>query len=330
MKRLDHYWYSNNLVSLLLRPLSWLYCLVAMIRRHLYGLGVLKAVRLQVPVIVVGNITVGGTGKTPLVIWLADYLRARGWRPGIVTRGYGGKAARYPLMVDADTDAGIAGDEAVLLARRSACPVAVAPCRPNAARLLATRCDIVIADDGLQHYALARDVEIAVIDGNRRFGNNHCLPAGPLRERPVRWDSVDLRVCNGGSVLAGEYAMQLRPGEAHNLANRELRRTIESFASETVHAVAAIGHPARFFEQLRGLGLHVIEHAFADHHCFIDQDFNFDDGRSVLMTEKDAVKCGKLAKSHYWYVPVTAELDAAFGARLSELLEKKSYGPKAA
>lgn len=330
MKRLDHYWYSNNLVSLLLRPLSWLYCLVVMIRRHLYRLGVLKAVKLEVPVIVVGNITAGGTGKTPLVIWLAEFLQARGWKPGIVSRGYGGKMRHYPQAVHPGSDPAQVGDEAVLLARRSACPVAVAPCRPEAARLLAARCDIVIADDGLQHYALARDIEIAVIDGNRRFGNGHCLPAGPLRERPVRWDSVDLRVCNGGSAQAGEFAMQLRSGEARNLAQREIRRTIESFVSETVHAVAAIGHPARFFEQLRGLGLHVIEHAFADHHCFIDRDFNFDDGRSVLMTEKDAVKCGKLAKPHYWYVPVTAEMDAAFGARLSELLEKRSYGPKAA
>ncbi len=330
MKRLDYYWYSNNPVAVLLRPLSWLYGLVAAMRRGLYRAGVLRATRVDVPVIVVGNITVGGTGKTPLVIWLAEYLRSRGWKPGIVSRGYGGKAPHYPLTVHADTDTGLAGDEAVLLARRSACPVTVAPCRLDAARQLAARCDIVIADDGLQHYALARDIEIAVVDGMRRFGNNHCLPAGPLRERPARWETVDLRICNGGRAQAGEFSMALRPGEARNLVDKERRRTMGSFAAETVHAVAAIGNPARFFEQLRLSGLQVIEHAFPDHHRYTAQDFNFDDGRSVLMTEKDAVKCGQLAKPHYWYVPVTAELDPAFGARLSELLEERTYGSKAA
>ena len=330
MNSVDHYWYSNNPVSLLLRPLSWLYCLVVIVRRWLYQRGILKVVKFDIPVIVVGNITVGGTGKTPLVIWLADYLRSCGWRPGIVTRGYGGQAAHYPLRVDADTDAGIAGDEAVLLARRSGCPVVVAPRRPDAVRLLASNCDIVLADDGLQHYALARDIEIAVIDGMRRFGNNHCLPAGPLRERLVRWSSVDLRVCQGGSAQPGEFSMQLRPREVQNLVHQAVSCPIERLTSETVHAVAAIGNPTRFFDQLRGLGLHVVEHPFADHHRFTEQDFHFDDGRSILMTEKDAVKCGKLAQPHYWYLPVTAELDAAFGARLSELLEKKAYGPKAA
>ncbi|MDP1707646.1 MAG: tetraacyldisaccharide 4'-kinase [Gammaproteobacteria bacterium] len=330
MKRLDYYWYSNNPVAVLLLPLSWLYALVVMLRRSLYRAGVLRTIKVGVPVIVVGNITVGGTGKTPLVIWLAEYLRAHGRKPGIVSRGYGGKATHYPLTVHADTDTELAGDEAVLLARRSACPVVVAPYRLDAARQLAASCDVLIADDGLQHYALARDIEIAVVDGMRRFGNNHCLPAGPLRERPARWETVDLRICNGGRARAGEHAMVLQPGDACSLTDKERRRTIASFAAETVHAVAAIGNPVRFFEQLRLSGLRVIEHAFPDHHRYTAQDFNFDDGRNVLMTEKDAVKCGQVAKPHYWYVPVTAELDPAFGARLSEFLEKRVYGSKAA
>lgn len=330
IKRLDHYWYSNNFVSILLLPLAWFYCLVSWVRRRLYKFGVLRVKRIDAVVIVVGNITAGGSGKTPLVIWLADILKSRGWKPGIVSRGYRGKARYYPCAVTADSDVTQVGDEAVLLARRCDCPVVVAPNRVDAAQFLLPACDIVIADDGLQHYALGRDIEIAVVDGVRRFGNGHCLPAGPLREPQARLETVDLRVCNGGTAHPVEFAMRLRPLDACNLAHTAHVRSVESFRNETVHAVAAIGNPARFFNQLRALGLHVIEHAFPDHHHFVEQDIRFGDERSVLMTEKDAVKCSRIATPHHWYLPVVAEIDPAFSAGLFELLERKSHGSKAA
>lgn len=330
MKRLDHYGYSDSFLSFLLLPLAWLYCLCTWARRGLYRSGVLRTTRFAVPVIVVGNITAGGAGKTPLVIWLAEFLRARGWKPGIVSRGYGGKTRHYPQAVHTCSDPAQMGDEAVLLARRCACPVVIAPRRVAAARALPPACDIIIADDGLQHYALGRDIEIAVIDGVRRFGNGHCLPAGPLREPLARLRTVHMKVCNGGVAGKGEFAMRLQPLAARNLLDEARTRGVESFSGETVHAVAAIGNPARFFNQLRALGLDVIEHAFPDHHCFVARDFRFDDGRTVFMTEKDAVKCMPFARSHYWYLPVTAQLDTAFGAGLLELLEKIPHGPKTA
>ncbi|MDO9371280.1 MAG: tetraacyldisaccharide 4'-kinase [Gammaproteobacteria bacterium] len=334
MKRLDHYWYTHNFLSFLLLPVSWLYCLLIWVRRGLYRSGILRVNKIAVPVVVVGNITAGGTGKTPLVIWLAEFLQARGWKPGIVSRGYGGKTRHYPQAVHPDSDPAQMGDEAVLLARRCGCPVVIAPHRADAARALLPACDIIIADDGLQHYALARDIEIAVIDGARRFGNGHCLPAGPLREPLTRLRTVNMKVCNGGVAGDGEFAMRLQPLAARNLADEARARGIESFSGETVHAVAAIGHPARFFNQLRALGLSVVEHAFPDHHHFTEQDFRFDQfddgGRTVFMTEKDAVKCRPFAKLHYWYLPVAAELDPAFGAGLLELLEKMPHGPKTA
>lgn len=334
MKRLDHYWYTHNFLSFLLRPLAWLYCPLTWARRNLYRCGVLRANKIAVPVVVVGNITAGGTGKTPLVIWLAEFLQARGWRPGIISRGYGGKTRQYPQAVHPDSDPAQVGDEAVLLALRSACPVMIAPHRIDAARALLPACDIIIADDGLQHYALARDIEIAVIDGARRFGNGYCLPAGPLREPLTRLRTVNMKVCNGGVAGDGEFAMRLQPLDARNLADEARTRGIESFSGESVHAVAAIGHPARFFNQLRALGLSVVEHAFPDHHRFTERDFRFDQfgdgGRTVVMTEKDAVKCKAFAKPYYWYLPVTAELEPAFGVKLLELLEKISHGSKAA
>lgn len=330
MKRPDHYWYTHNFFSFLLLPLAWLYCLLTLLRRGLYRSGVLRANKIAVPVVVVGNITAGGTGKTPLVIWLAEFLQVRGWKPGIVSRGYGGKTRYYPQSVHPDSDPAQMGDEAVLLARRCGCPVVIAPHRADAARTLLPACDVIIADDGLQHYALARDIEIAVIDGARRFGNGHCLPAGPLREPLTRLRTVNMKVCNGGVAGDGEFAMRLQPLAARNLADEARTRGIGSFSGETVHAVAAIGNPVRFFNQLRALGLSVVEHAFPDHHRFTERDFRFDDGRTVFMTEKDAVKCKPFAKLHYWYLPVTAELDPAFGTGLLELLEKIPHGSKTA
>ncbi len=322
MKRLEHCWYSKNPVALALLPLSWLFRVAAALRRRAYRAGWLRAERLPVPVIVVGNITVGGAGKTPLVIRLVEFLRARGCRPGVVSRGYGGKA-RLPRLVLPDGDTRETGDEAVLLARRCACPVMTGKDRVAAARALRGQCDVIVSDDGLQHYRLARDIEIAVVDGARHFGNGFCLPAGPLREPVTRLKQVDMVVVNGGSAGRGEFSMRLQPLSWRNLCDETNTREFAAFGGLTVHAVAAIAHPQRFFNTLREHGLSIIEHPFPDHHPFELADLDFAADRPVLMTEKDAVKCKRFAKPNYWYLPVEARLDDSFDARLTQLLKER-------
>lgn len=323
MKRLDYYWYNSSPVSLILLPLSWLFCAIAIARRWLYALDVLTSHKLPVPVIVVGNISVGGTGKTPLVTWLVAHLKAQGYQPGIVSRGYGGKANHWPQQVRPDSDPRMVGDEAILLSRRCDCPMSVGPDRVAAAKALLeyTDCDIIVSDDGMQHYALGRDIEIAVVDGVRRFGNGHCLPAGPLREPQSRLQSVDLVITNG---IAGvrEYSMKLEPDSLWNLASPQEHRPLSAFRGITVHAVAGIGHPQRFFDQLTDSGLTVMEHPFPDHHPFSREDIQFDDELPVLMTEKDAVKCLDFAQPRHWCVPVQARIDERFVLVLDRLLGK--------
>lgn len=320
--RIYKHWYAKSPLTLLLTPLSWLYCLAVMVRRGLYRLGIFKSRNVDVPVVVVGNITVGGTGKTPLVIWLVQLLREAGYQPGVASRGYGGEAQRWPQQVRVDSDPDMVGDEPVLIARRCRCPVAVAPDRVTAAESLVEHayCDIIVCDDGLQHYALKRDVEIVVIDDVRRFGNGHCLPAGPLREPPRRLKQADYVVANG-LAGAGEIAMRLAPGVFRNLADEQLTADREMFKGRRLHAVAGIGHPARFFTQLRGLGLDVKEHAFPDHYRFHAGDLDFGDDMPVVMTEKDAVKCRRFALPHHWYLPVDARLDEEFTHMLLERIK---------
>ncbi len=310
MKNLEYYWYNKSTITLLLLPVSWLFCVIAVVRRLLYRMGVLKVHQIPVPVIIVGNISVGGTGKTPLVTWLVKELRKQGFTPGIVSRGYGGGASHWPQQVRSDSDPRMVGDEAVLLARRTGCPMAVGPNRVDAATALLsyTDCDVIVADDGLQHYALARDVEIAVIDGVRRFGNGYCLPAGPLREPLSRIKSVDIVVTNGVAGVR-EYHMELVLGRLQNLASPEKTTALHFFSGSTVHAIAGIGHPERFFRQLESHGLTVIEHPFPDHHPFLAEDIIFADELPVLMTEKDAVKCQGYATERHWSVPVDARID---------------------
>jgi tetraacyldisaccharide 4''-kinase len=322
MKRLDHYWYSLNPVALLLLPLSWLFCTLVALRRMAYRHGWLPSERLPVPVVVVGNITVGGSGKTPLVIWLAQWLQRQGYRPGIISRGYGGLAAQWPQPVTADADPRLVGDEPVLIAQRSGCPMAVGPDRVAAGRLLLQQhdCNIIISDDGLQHYRLARDVEIAVVDGARRLGNGFCLPAGPLREAPARLGSIDLQVGNGAAE-AGEFLMTLQPQLAVQL-HGGARQPLEQFRGRRVHAVAGIGNPVRFFQLLRDHGISVIEHPFPDHYRYSVADVQFGDGLPVLMTEKDGVKCRAYGDEHLWAVAVAAQLPDAFGTRLLSLLAR--------
>lgn len=307
-------WYGTRGAPLWTSPLAWLYGALTALRRGLYRIGWLRGTKLPVPVVVVGNITAGGTGKTPLTLALVDALKARGWRPGVVSRGYGG-SQREPRLLGDDPDPAEVGDEPCLI-RASGVPVAVGRDRPAAARLLmAAGCDVVIADDGLQHYRLARDLEICVIDGARGFGNGHLLPAGPLREPLSRLAAVDFQVCNGAE-RDGAVAMHLRGDQAVNLQDGA-SASLSRFAGQEVHAVAAIGHPQRFFDALRGQGIVVSAHAFPDHHPFAPTDLDFGDDRPVLMTDKDAVKCRRFARSNWWRVPVRAELPQDFVAAVA-------------
>lgn len=322
-ERLESAWYGTARAPWWTGPLSWLYGALTSCRRGLYRLGVLRSVRLPVPVVVIGNLSVGGTGKTPLTIALAEALRKRGYTPGVVSRGYGG-SQKEPLLLGDQPDPSRVGDEPCLI-RASGVPVAVGRDRPAAAELLLEAgCDLVIADDGLQHYALARDLEICVIDGVRRFGNGRLLPAGPLREPMSRLQRVSYRVCNGGVVAPGDVPMELRGGTVRALVDEHIKPLTE-FAGQTVHAVAAIGHPVRFFASLRSQGLQVIEHAFPDHHAFVPDDLSFDDDRPVLMTEKDAVKCRAFAQPHWWSVPVRAVLPPAFFDDIETRLQRDRH-----
>ena len=314
-------WYSGGRGSGLLLPLTWVYRSAIAVRRWLYRHGIAPVVELSVPVVVVGNLTVGGTGKTPLVLYLARALTMAGRRPGIVSRGYGGKAGRWPQRVSADSDPAAVGDEPVLLARRSGCPVAVDPDRVAAARLLLEEgVDVILADDGLQHYRLGRGAELAIVDGQRGLGNGRCLPAGPLREPPARLDEVTAVVVHGpGWERPGALRMDLAAGDAHSIASEE-RRPLSAFAGRPVHAIAGIGHPERFFRTLAEAGLEVIPHPMADHAPLGPGDLAFDDGLPVLMTEKDAVKCGRFAAETHWYVPVEAGFGDAARAQLLQIL----------
>ncbi len=328
MKWVNRLWYGNRAFALPLVPVSWLFRTIAAGRRWAYRNGVFASHRIARPVIVVGNLTVGGSGKTPFVIWLAGQLHAAGYWPGIVSRGYGGKARHWPQQVRPDSDTAVVGDEAVLIARRTGCPMAVGPDRVTACRALLKYhdCDVIISDDGLQHYAMQRDLEIVIIDGVRRFGNRFCLPAGPLREPPSRLRAVDLAVLNGGFPRTGEILMQLEGKTLCNLAEPTRCQSLSSLRGEQVHAIAGIGNPDRFFARLREAGMQVEEHPFPDHHRFMAQDLVFNDNKPVVMTEKDAVKCQKFALPHHWYLPVTAQLEKGFADHLLQLFKRKIHG----
>ncbi len=312
-------WYP---VTFLLLPLTGVFCLLVWLRRLAYRLGWLKSWRLQVPVIVVGNISVGGTGKTPLIIWLARKLVAMGHRPGIILRGYGGTVGETPTAVTASSRPREVGDEAVLIQRRSDCPVFVGSFRVEAGRQLLAQhdCDLLLSDDGLQHYALQRDLEIVVIDGERRFGNGLCLPAGPLREPTSRLRQADLVVVNG-SPKAGELSMQVNAVEAVSLTDGQ-HRPLQSFQDQTLHAVAGIGHPERFFSTLRGVGLNPVCHPFSDHHPYAEEELRPFSGQTVLMTEKDGVKCEHYALPDLWYVPARARPDEGFQRAFESKIER--------
>jgi tetraacyldisaccharide 4'-kinase len=328
---LDRVWYRGASSGVWLIPFGWIFGALAALRRALYRSGMLPSFAVRVPVVVVGNLTTGGTGKTPLVIWLVEELARRGFRPGVVTRGYGG-TIRHPTIVTAAMSAADCGDEPLLIAARTHRTVVVARDRVAGARLVAEcGADVVICDDGLQHYRLRRNCEVVVVDGERRFGNGRLLPAGPLREPLSRLATVDLIAVNGGSARSGELPMRLVAGRARSLRDGE-ERSLDSFAGATIHAVAAIGNPQRFFDGLRRQGLNLIEHAFADHYAFRAADLDFREPGTVLMTEKDAVKCRAFARDGWWAVPVRAHFEppaaealmARILARIREPLENLS------
>lgn len=288
----------------------------------------LPSYRMPVPVIIVGNITAGGTGKTPLVLWLCDFLRGQGYAPGIVSRGYGGRGRTMAVNKNSTPDT--AGDEPVLLAQRSRCPVWIGRDRVAAVRaLLAANpgCNVIVSDDGLQHYRLKRDIEIALIDGQRGTGNGLPLPAGPLRESTGRLSAVDAVVVTGHSASpaanARTFAMALEGREFRNLRNPALHQDAGAFHGKCVHAIAGIGNPARFFDHLQRLGLNFTTHAFPDHHAYTQADLEFGNADAIIMTEKDAIKCLPFAREDHWLLPVVASVDMALGRLILEKMKTR-------
>jgi tetraacyldisaccharide 4'-kinase len=304
-------WQKKNFLVYLLWPVSFVYGCFIFLRRKLYQLHFLKINYFSVPTIVVGNITVGGTGKTPVVIALARFLKDQGWRPGIISRGYGGNTRHFPCLVHQNSNAREVGDEPLLIAQHTACPTIIDPNRTRGAKSLLKRsnCNIIISDDGLQHLSLGRNIEIVVVDGERRFGNNFCLPAGPLREPASRLNSVDF-VISKGTAQANEFKLSLIPDYFYQLIQTKNKQSTEFFLGKQVHAVAGIGNPDQFFRTLRKLGLKIIEHPFPDHYLFKPRDFNYGDDTIVIMTEKDAVKCVGFVDARLWCLKTKTELDS--------------------
>ena len=316
------FWYqATHWWCWFLYPLSLLFYIIASSRCFLYTKGILKSSKNKLPVIVVGNISVGGNGKTPFVIWLCDWLIKQGYRPGIISRGYGGKSATYPLMVNNNTTGKEAGDEPVMIFKRLGIPVVVDPVRSQAAAYLSDNnlADIIVTDDGLQHYALQRDIEIVVVDGKRRFGNQHIMPMGPLREPLSRLKNVDF-IVNNGEQQVGEFTMLLKPDSCLPVDGKMRALSLD----KKVNACAAIGYPQRFFDTLEKQQFILNKKiSFADHHPFCTDDFKqFDAQLPLLMTEKDAVKCTEFAKENWWYLPISAQLTKAFEKQLLEKIKE--------
>ncbi len=307
---------KNALFYLVLVPLSWLFAAATGIRRWAYQAGLLKSTALTVPVIVVGNINVGGSGKTPMVIWLVNQLKQQGYKPAVISRGYGGSATQATSVTPASLPS-IVGDEPVLIASRSQCPVWVGINRVEVGQALLKAhptCNVIVSDDGLQHYRLKRDVEIAVIDANMLPVGEYLLPAGALREPPSRLNTVDAVVYNGASkdekLSDSAFQMQLVGEQFYNLANESVKATAEDFKQKKVTALAGIGKPERFFAHLRKLGLNFASISFEDHYAFTAHDIAKIECDMLLMTQKDAVKCKPFAKAHHWVLPVEANIDA--------------------
>lgn len=326
MSWLESLWYKVSPWHILLFPLTVIFALLSFIRRFLYRHHKIQSITVPVPVIVVGNITVGGSGKTPVVIWLTEGLKAHGYKPGIISRGYKGTIDTV-AEVKATSLAEDIGDEPLLLKWRTNVPVFVSPDRPLAANaLLDTYRDtnVIISDDGMQHYPLHRDIEIAVIDGQRGFGNGLLLPSGPLREPVSRLKHVDFTIINGQAAAkhmpAGAIPMTLTGDTLYQLNNHEIKKSIKDFSKQKVHAIAGIGNPKRFFDHLQYHGLIVEEHSFPDHHAFKAADLALPGHEPILMTEKDAVKCQGFSNDRCWVMPIDARLPTDFEQHILMLL----------
>jgi tetraacyldisaccharide 4'-kinase len=337
------FWRKRSALFFLLYPFSMLYGLIVFLRRLLFKLNLKKTSYFKTPIIIVGNITVGGSGKTPVVIWLAKFLKTQGLKVGIVSRGYGGCATTWPQAVKANSQPRQVGDEAVLITRQTNCPMVVAPDRVKAVNQLLSdnSCDVVISDDGLQHYALGRAMEIAVIDDSFLLGNGALLPAGPLRESASRLTSVDCIVYNSqhGSEMSYDnvntylkkryrlstlpmfIAVHRKPGEIYQLINSNAKLDVAQI-KRPVHAVSGIANPIRFLKSLRSLGLYVIQHIYKDHHWFEKKEIDFDKNDIIIMTEKDAVKCEAFADRRHWCLPLQVTMSQCFVNLLKEKLSE--------
>ena len=320
-------WQKTSWLTWLLSPLSLLFWIVSQSRKWLYCKKILKSYRSPVPVLIVGNISVGGNGKTPVVVWLVEQLQQRGFKVGVISRGYGGKNRDFPQLVTAQSSPEEMGDEPVLIATRTNAPVAISPNRQQSIELLLTnfQLDLIIADDGLQHYALQRDIEWVVIDGARRFGNGFLLPAGYLRELPSRLKSVQAVICNGGIENPNEHLMTLEPEYAVNLLTNEYK-PLSEFQEKPIIALAGIGYPPRFFDMLQSYGIELSNCVgFADHQAYSADMIAplLRDNLPLFMTEKDAVKCRNFAQDSWWYVPVSAKFSEKSTACLLEPIIKR-------
>jgi tetraacyldisaccharide 4'-kinase len=304
---------KNSFFYLVLVPLSWVFAFVTAVRRLAYRHGLMKSYALSVPVIIVGNINVGGSGKTPVVIWLVEQLKKNGYHPAVISRGYGG-SARLPTSVTAKVSASLVGDEPVLIAHRCACPVWVGADRTDVGLALLKahpECNVIISDDGLQHYRLQRDVELAVVGADSSLESARLLPAGPLREPVERLKTVDAIICNGEKTNVAAFQMQLIGERFYNLKDASITTTADGFKRKTIKAMAGIGKPERFYEHLCNLGLTFANVSFDDHHAFTAKELAEIESDILIMTEKDAVKCKSFAQPHHWVLPVEAQIDAA-------------------
>jgi tetraacyldisaccharide 4'-kinase len=320
MAEIERYWYKIHAVHFILWPISWVFGALAYLRRLMFHYHIFRSYRLPVPVIIIGNINVGGTGKTPLTLYLAQQLREHGYHPLIISRGYGAKVQGQEVAPS--HTAGQVGDEPRLMASRQICPVWVGADRVATAQTALQshrECNIVLSDDGLQHYRLQRDIEIIVIDGIRRFGNGYLLPAGPLRESASRLTHSDAVVVNGGPASSDQFLMTLSGKTFYNIKHPEKTAIASDFTGLRIHAIAGIGHPQRFFDHLSVMGLKTQNHAFADHYAYRAEDLTFQACDALLMTEKDAVKCDAYADEKMWVLRVDAQIDPAL---ISHLLRK--------
>ncbi len=323
-------WDKPRLLNYLLLPVSLLYSSLISLRRWLYQVGIFPSTAVSVPVIVVGGVTAGGAGKTPVVIALIKHLVKQRYRPGVVSRGYGGKSPYWPREVSAETTAELVGDEPQLIFERVGVPVIVGPNRVDDAEMLIDRfgCDIIVSDDGFQHFAIRRDLDIVVVDGQSGLGNGWCLPSGPLRERNGL-SRADLILINGPENhlqnIAARYeskcmAFCMELSDAIAL-DGGIKKNLGSFPDDPIIAIAGLGNPNRFFLQLEKLGLQITRKIFPDHHNYREKDLEDFQHKTILMTEKDAIKCRDLKSiTNSWYVPGTANIEQRFYRRLDEKL----------